>query len=35
MPQVDVGGLSINYDVQVEGDPLVLVPYLAAGATTR
>jgi 3-oxoadipate enol-lactonase len=30
MPQVDVDGLSINYDVQGEGEPLVLVPYLAA-----
>jgi len=30
MPQADVDGLSINYDVQGEGEPLVLVPYLAA-----
>jgi hypothetical protein len=30
MPQVDVDGLRINYDVQGAGEPLVLVPYLAA-----
>ena len=30
MPQTDVDGLKINYDVQGEGDPLLLVPYLAA-----
>ena len=30
MPQVDVDGLRINYDVQGEGEPLVLIPYLAA-----
>jgi hypothetical protein len=30
MPQADVDGLSINYGVQGEGEPLVLVPYLAA-----
>ena len=30
MPRADVEGLSINYDVQGEGEPLVLVPYLAA-----
>jgi pimeloyl-ACP methyl ester carboxylesterase len=30
MPQTDVDGLSINYDVQGEGAPLLLVPYLAA-----
>lgn len=30
MPQVSVEGLNINYDVQGEGDPLVLVPYLSA-----
>ncbi|MGP0052812.1 MAG: alpha/beta fold hydrolase, partial [Solirubrobacteraceae bacterium] len=30
MPQADVDGLSINYDVQGDGEPLVLVPYLAA-----
>jgi pimeloyl-ACP methyl ester carboxylesterase len=28
--QADVDGLTINYDVQGEGEPLVLVPYLAA-----
>jgi 3-oxoadipate enol-lactonase len=30
MPQADVDGLTINYDVQGAGDPLVLIPYLAA-----
>lgn len=30
MPQVDVDGLRINYDQQGDGEPLVLVPYLAA-----
>jgi pimeloyl-ACP methyl ester carboxylesterase len=30
MPQVQVDGLSISYDVQGEGDPLLLIPYLAA-----
>ena len=30
MPQADVDGLRINYDVQGEGDPLLLIPYLAA-----
>ncbi len=30
MPQTDVDGLSINYDVQGTGEPLLLVPYLAA-----
>jgi pimeloyl-ACP methyl ester carboxylesterase len=30
MPLADVDGVTINYDVQGEGDPLVLVPYLAA-----
>jgi pimeloyl-ACP methyl ester carboxylesterase len=30
MPQVQVDGLSINYDVQGEGDPLLLIPYLSA-----
>src|SRR4249920_282480 len=30
MPQVDVDGLTINYDVQGEGEPLLLIPYLAA-----
>jgi 3-oxoadipate enol-lactonase len=30
MPQADVDGLTINYDVQGEGDPLVLIPYLSA-----
>ena len=30
MPQVDVDGLAINYDVQGEGEPLLLIPYLSA-----
>ncbi len=30
MPQVQVENLTINYDVQGEGPPLVLIPYLAA-----
>ena len=30
MPQVDVDGLTINYDVQGEGEPLLLIPYLSA-----
>jgi pimeloyl-ACP methyl ester carboxylesterase len=30
MPQADVDGLTINYDVQGEGDPLMLIPYLSA-----
>jgi pimeloyl-ACP methyl ester carboxylesterase len=30
MPQVQVDGLTINYDVQGEGDPLLLIPYLSA-----
>jgi len=30
MPQADVDGLTINYDVQGVGEPLLLVPYLAA-----
>src|SRR5690349_16419204 len=30
MPQASVDGLSINYDVQGDGDPLLLVPYLSA-----
>jgi pimeloyl-ACP methyl ester carboxylesterase len=30
VPQADVEGLKINYDVQGEGPPLVLIPYLAA-----
>jgi pimeloyl-ACP methyl ester carboxylesterase len=30
MPRADVDGLTINYDVQGDGEPLVLVPYLAA-----
>ena len=30
MPHAAVNGLTINYDVQGEGDPLLLIPYLAA-----
>src|SRR6476469_2928628 len=30
MPQVQVDGLTINYDVQGEGEPLLLIPYTAA-----
>jgi 3-oxoadipate enol-lactonase len=30
MPKVDVNGLTINYEVQGEGDPLLLIPYLSA-----
>jgi pimeloyl-ACP methyl ester carboxylesterase len=30
MPQADVDGLTINYDVQGEGQPLLLIPYLSA-----
>ncbi|MGB0092546.1 MAG: alpha/beta fold hydrolase [Solirubrobacteraceae bacterium] len=30
MPQADIDGLTINYEVQGDGEPLVLVPYLAA-----
>ena len=30
MPRVQVDGLSINYDVHGEGDPLLLIPYLSA-----
>jgi 3-oxoadipate enol-lactonase len=30
MQQVDVDGLTINYDVQGEGEPLLLIPYLSA-----
>jgi pimeloyl-ACP methyl ester carboxylesterase len=30
MPQVEVDGLTINYDVQGEGEPLLLIPYTAA-----
>lgn len=30
MPQVEVDGLRINYEVQGDGDPLLLVPYLSA-----
>src|SRR3954447_10680325 len=30
MPRVDVDGLTINYDVQGEGEPFLLIPYLSA-----
>jgi pimeloyl-ACP methyl ester carboxylesterase len=30
MPQAEVGGLTINYDVQGEGEPLLLIPYTSA-----
>jgi pimeloyl-ACP methyl ester carboxylesterase len=30
MPQIDVDGLTINYDVQGEGEPLVLIHYTSA-----
>jgi pimeloyl-ACP methyl ester carboxylesterase len=30
MPRVEVDGLAINYDVQGEGDPLLLIPYTSA-----
>src|SRR6187401_2550343 len=30
MQQVEVEGLTINYDVQGEGEPLLLIPYLSA-----
>ena len=30
MPQVEVDGVTINYDVQGEGEPLLLIPYTSA-----
>jgi pimeloyl-ACP methyl ester carboxylesterase len=30
MPYAEVDGLTINYDVQGEGEPLLLIPYLSA-----
>lgn len=30
MPKVTANGIAINYDVQGEGEPLILIPYLAA-----
>ena len=30
MPQAEVDGLTINYDVQGEGEPLLLIPYTSA-----
>jgi pimeloyl-ACP methyl ester carboxylesterase len=30
MPHVDVEGVMINYDVQGQGEPLLLIPYLSA-----
>src|ERR1700751_5981956 len=30
MPQVEIDGLTINYDVQGQGEPLLLIPYTSA-----
>jgi 3-oxoadipate enol-lactonase len=30
MPQVEIDGLTINYDVQGDGEPLLLIPYTSA-----
>ena len=30
MPVVQANGIDINYEVQGEGEPMVLIPYLAA-----
>ena len=30
MPTVQANGIEINYEVQGEGEPMVLIPYLAA-----
>ena len=30
MPKVEVDGLTINYEVQGKGEPLLLIPYLSA-----
>jgi pimeloyl-ACP methyl ester carboxylesterase len=30
MPEVEVDGLTINYDAQGDGEPLLLIPYLSA-----
>jgi pimeloyl-ACP methyl ester carboxylesterase len=30
MPQVEVDGLTINYDAQGDGEPLLLIPYTSA-----
>ena len=30
MPQAEVDGLTINYEVQGAGEPLLLIPYLSA-----
>src|SRR6476659_6275251 len=30
MPQANINGLTINYDVQGDGEPLLLIPYTAA-----
>ena len=36
MPVVHANGIDINYEVQGEGEPIVLIPYLAANqACTR
>ncbi|MFL5516256.1 MAG: alpha/beta fold hydrolase, partial [Gemmatimonadales bacterium] len=30
MPKVNVNGLTVNYEQQGDGAPLILIPYLAA-----
>ena len=30
MPTVQANGIDINYEVQGDGEPMVLIPYLAA-----
>jgi hypothetical protein len=30
MPRVEVNGITINYEVQGEGEPLLLIPYTSA-----
>ena len=30
MPRIEIDGLTINYEVQGEGEPLLLIPYLSA-----
>ena len=35
MPVVHANGIDINYEVQGEGEPIVLIPYLAADAAVR
>jgi hypothetical protein len=31
MPKIRAGKITMNYDQQGTGEPLVLIPYLAAG----